>query len=399
MAHFQFQDELNVWGVSNEMDDDQRIAHILNQMKSDEWVREYTKAMHENYMVGTNLYRMEKAARRALRDINWLKESDTHQDEAELTKFGDKQVIDTYDEALAMEDFGEMFEGFVRIQLFTRMSEEKASGDATDAWHKKLSKNGAFDSWEEWKPVDQCACKIVNKLMIVLTSVHWRSSAQHEASAASDNLTITTKAAREFSGLPSKKEMETEAGDYKVYQCMRMWKQLSREDKTVSALTKAVSKHSIFGPRWNTFEREMRDNAEWKMMEGSNEWMKVDRFCERTMRDYPAIGFYAELYDEVKKKKQGAKESTRAFVRDMREKVEEAKEAADLAEDPLEDLKTESQIANFVRCRLRKDVQDKLEEYLEDEGERRGQGHALIKFDSWSHFEKTALIKSKRLDQ
>ena len=170
------------------MDDGQRIAHLLNQMKSDEWVREYTKAVHENYMVGTNLYRMEKAARKALKNIYWLRESDTHQDEAELAKFGVDQVIDTYDEALAMEDFGEMFEGFVRIQLFTRMSEEKASGDATDAWHKKLSKNGAFDSWEEWKPVDQCACKIVNKLMIVQTSIP-TPSAHREAGAAADDRT------------------------------------------------------------------------------------------------------------------------------------------------------------------------------------------------------------------
>ena len=95
-------------------------------MRDEDLARAYTKAVHDSPLVGTNLYKMEKAANRALNRVKWLKESRTHANEAALTKYG--TVIDTYSEALRScaqsEEFGVMFDDIMTIQLYTRFVEE-----------------------------------------------------------------------------------------------------------------------------------------------------------------------------------------------------------------------------------------------------------------------------------
>ena len=105
-------------------------------------------------------------------------------------------------------------------------------------------------------------------------------------------MTPTFRTQREFAGLPSAKEMKEPNGDYLVFVTFRRWKNFSSEDKTLSAVIKAVSKFPTFAAKWDNYEREECKKPTWGTWA---EHQKVDGFFDEMMAQYPARGFYMSL--------------------------------------------------------------------------------------------------------
>ena len=77
------------------------------------------------------------------------------------------------------------------------------------------------------------------------------------------------------------------------------------------------------------FVTEREEEGIWDVPGGlDTDEKKCNAFMDAMMKQYDPKTFYTHLWENVSEMKQGAKQNTRAFVRDMAEKIQEARHSA-----------------------------------------------------------------------
>ena len=85
---------------------------------------------------------------------------------------------------------------------------------------------------------------------------------------------------RDFLGLPTATEMEKQDGDYQVWLTYRRWKEFSEDDKSFSAIIKAVGKHKVFSSKWDSYLLKYKTSHAWSSMKESEQ---VDKFFDESL--------------------------------------------------------------------------------------------------------------------
>merc|ERR1712185_38006 len=381
-------------------------------------------------MSGCSMYRMQKTGKSCIKSLPYLINSGSLR-EKDVDKIAEEEKFRDWDQVMSSDAWPSYFMAMSQISMCTCLIEENLSGDRISDWHDLLEGSAHFQSWDDWDGMSEC--------MRILTQKVGREAAKERktatsasgstgASAAADGFVaagrsrstsvdssadaaaaaaaaaqaavtamggLKSVSQRDFLGLPTVTEMEKQDGDYQVWLTYRRWKEFSEDDKSFSAVIKAVGKHKVFSSKWDSYLLKYKTNHAWSNMKESEQ---VDRFFDEMMEQYPATGFYAKLYKDCQDAQQAGSQSTRTFIRTTKQLIDEALEAAQRAGDKLDELNTEVQQAMFIMARLRKEVKDDLSNYLAEEGLRRQMGHELLRFDDFKHFETVAITLAKKHD-